>query len=194
MPLRAWVSLRAPRPRPSEPKPRPCSAAAVEQCGTQLWDDIRKGTADISNAGSQVRHLLTRFERWRQGLPKRPPLQVKQPYISPYTLQLLHQLRDHRAHLRHLRRQHDAIVAQSVFSAWRRRPLGGNSRVHRKHSALHIAAVARHVEILARHAHTRAKADKVHHFTLLLERATEAWHAHGKPADAIMHLRWGLSS
>ena len=190
MPLRACVSLRAPRPRPPEPKPRPCNAAAVEQCGARLWQDIRTGAADTSNAGLQVRHLLSRFEQWRRSLPKRPPLQVKQPYISSLTLQLLHQLRDHRAHLRYLRRQHDTIVAQSVFSAWRRRPSARNGRVHCRHSALHIAAVTRHVEILARNVHTQAKADKVHYFTLLLERATDEWHANGKPADAIMHLRW----
>ncbi|OLP97834.1 hypothetical protein AK812_SmicGene19789 [Symbiodinium microadriaticum] len=190
MPLRACVSLRAPRPRPSAPKSRPCSAAEVEQHGSQLWSGIRTGRADTENSGSQVRHLLSRFDQWRQSLPKRPPLQVKQPYISPYTLQLLHQLRDHRAHLRYLRRQHEELIVRSVFTAWQRRPLDTNNRVHRRHSALHIAAVARHVEILARHAHTQAKADKVHHFTLLLDRATEAWHAYGKPADAIIHLRW----
>ena len=190
MPMRAWVSLRAPRPRPPEPKPRPCSAASVEQCGLQFWHDIRAGPAAISDAGSRVQHLLVRFERWRQGLPKRPPLQAKQPYISSHTLQLLHQLRDHRAHLRYLRRQHTSVVVKSVFDAWRRRPLGEHHRVHRRHSALHIAAVARHAEVLARQVHSQAKVDKVRHFTLLLERATAAWHASGKPDEAIVHLRW----
>ena len=190
MPLRAHVTLQAPRPRPPAARPQLCNAATVAQHGLQLWKDVR-GLSDVSpSVSGQVQHLLYSYETWRRQLPRRQPLQARQPYISPRTLQLLHQLRDSRAQLRHLRRQHAALLAHRIFAAWRLQPASGTSRVHLRHSSLQVAALARHVELIARRAHTCAKGDKVYHFTLLLSKAADEWHSAGKPTEAIIHLRW----
>ena len=190
MPLRAHVTLHAPRPRPLAARPQLCNATTVTQHGLQLWQDVRSSTGASPSASGQVQQLLRSFSTWRQQLPRRQPLQARQPYISPRTLQLLHQLRDSRAQLRHLRKQHDALLAHRIFAAWRSRPANGTSRVHLRHSSLQVAALARHVELLARRAHTCAKGDKVYHFTLLLSKAADEWHSAGKPTEAIVHLRW----
>ena len=190
MPLRAQVTLQAPRSRPPTTRPQICNATAVAQHGLQFWQEVRGPSGRSASASGQVRHLLRSYESWRQQLPKRKPLQARQPYISPNTLQLLHQLRDSRAQLRHLRRQHEALLAHRIFAAWRLKSAHGVSQVHWRHSSLHVAALSRHVELLARRVHTCAKEDKVYYFTLLLSKAANEWHSTGKPTEAIVHLRW----
>ncbi|CAE7632916.1 scube2 [Symbiodinium sp. CCMP2592] len=64
-----------------------------------------------------------------------------------------------------------------------------SGRAHH-HQCLYAAALVEQEQRLQQHVHQFAKRDKSSHFLSLTLSASEHWHTHGRPMDAITHLRW----
>ena len=190
--LRVRTVLHAPRKVSPQSRPRRCTASEIASHGDKLWASVRTGAVaeEVCCPGRQVAHFLRCFTTWRRGLPPRPPVVPCQPYISDRTRGVLETLRDWRAQLRHVKQQAKDILCLRWFRRWARRGDLPHASTHVHCLRLHIAAIERQVHHIGRTAHTFAREDKLAHFSSLTERASAQWHRHGRPLEAITHLKW----
>ena len=89
--------------------------------------------------------------------------------------------------LRHARRRIGQAPCYRWFRRWARR-----SAPHSSDHCLRLyaAALDHQARRTAREAHCRARQDKCDYFCKLTERAATEWHRHGRPLEAITHLKW----
>ena len=190
--LRVRTALHAPRKVMPQGRQRRCTASEIASHGEKFWASIRTG-ADAKSAccpGRQVARFLRCFTTWRRGLPPKPPVVPCQPYISDRTRGVLETLRDWRAQLRHVKQQANDILCLCWFRRWARRGSPAHASTHAHCLRLHIAAIEHQVHQIGRTAHTLGREDKFAHFSSLTERASAEWHRHGRPLEAITHLKW----
>ena len=188
--LRAKSVLRAPAKVQPRPSSRRCTGAEVHSQGSVLWEQVCSRSAPFQSSGQQVGTLLPCFAEWRQRLPSRAPVTPKQPYISDATREILGRLRDWRAMLRYARQRLRHTLCYRWFRCWARRSAPHSDDVHVHCLRLYAAALDQQVRHAARDAHSRARQDKHDHFRALTERAATEWHQHGRPLEAITHLKW----
>ena len=102
-------------------------------------------------------------------------------------------VRDWRAQLRHVGRQCSAVLCLRWFRSWARRSTVSQATRHLHCLRLYKAALEQQVRHIAGSAHHRARQDKLQHFEALTCQASEAWHTHRRPLEAITHLRWAAA-
>ncbi|CAE7283093.1 unnamed protein product [Symbiodinium sp. CCMP2592] len=184
------VSVRAHQPH--RPPQRRCTGKELLDGGQQIWsslpDDLTSGRA----CGTIVHSLQQQYQGWVDLLPRKMPVQPKQPYIQEATLQWLTQLRDWRCQLRHARESLKAAARALVLARWHRRlrPLRASRRVAHHNQRMFVAALTEQESQLQQQAHAFARHDKQQHFLSLTGSAAEHWHQHGRPMEAIVKLRW----
>ena len=188
--LRARTVLYAPARVPLRPSFRPCPGSAVLAHGAALWDDVRARQCRNHSTGHQVSTLLECFAAWRKRLPSRAPVVTKQPYISDATREVLGRLRDWRAMLRHSKQRLRDTVCYRWFRRWARKPAPQGTNVHLHCLRLYAAAIEQQVRRASLVVHRLARQDKCAYFSVLTGRAASEWHQHGRPLEAIAHLKW----
>ena len=190
--LRVRTVLHAPRKVVPQCRQRRCAASEIALYGEKFWACLRTGSdsAGPYRPGQQVARFLRCFSAWRRNLPSRPPVVPRQPYISDRTRIVLETLRDWRAQLRHVKQQLSEILCLRWFRRWSRRNDSSPTSAHVHCLRLQIAALEHQVHRIGRSAHALAREDKLAHFASLTERASAQWHRHGRPLEAINHLKW----
>ena len=123
-------------------------------------------------------------------MPAKRPIKPRQPYLQPSTLALLEHLRDWRQQLRGVVKAHGMWRLLVCFRGWRGAAPSPLHRASLRDSGRLVGAMQLHERTLARRAHDSARRDKAQHFLQLTTAATEAWHSHGRPMEAIVALRW----
>ena len=132
--------------------------------------------------------LTSSYHAAVQDLPAQGPLQVRQPYLSSATVSTLEYLRDWRAQIRTLHREHGLMILRAAWATWT-----GSTRSH--HFALHqhrlvIGSYTIQERRLQLQVHRLARQDKIRHFEQLTNTAIQEWHRSGQPLQAIVKLRW----
>ncbi|CAE6971384.1 unnamed protein product [Symbiodinium sp. CCMP2592] len=187
--LWAHTILRATAPAVPRPRQRKCLPAEVRGAGSDIWSRIQRQTP--VGCPAQVQQLLDVYSVWRQALPSRSPLVLKQRYIQAKTLQLLGRLRDWRAQCRLVKQNGRALLLSLCFGGWRQRCYGDRLPHLRWHQQRLLEAAMLSQEFrLSRIAHNSAKKDKVQHFIHLTASAVELWHQEGRALESISKLRW----
>ena len=190
MPLRARAILRCPAPASRRPRQRRWTPTEVVQHGAGIWHSVRSQLSLNSTPAHSLQILLRCYADRVKGLPRRPPLQPRQPYISQSTVQTLIDLRDWRQQLRRVARAHQHCCLHICFRAWNGVIPTVADLAARRDSGRLWAVMLSQERKLSRLAHDKARRDKSRHFLQLTHAATEAWHAEGRPAQAICKLRW----
>ena len=190
MPLRARAVLCCPAPSQRRPQQRRWTPCEVVQHGEGIWRAVRDSLQHTSDPGQCVTALLCQYAERAKCLPRRPPLQPRQPYLSARTIQSLVDLRDWRQQLRCVARAHQVCCLQVCFQAWRGAAITPSDLAARRDSRRLWAVMTSQERKLSRRVHDRARHDKAHHFLALTQAATDQWHAEGRPVESIRKLRW----
>ncbi|CAE7208415.1 unnamed protein product, partial [Symbiodinium microadriaticum] len=87
-------------------------------------------------------------------------------------------------------KEHHLWHMHRAFTAWRGGQLSVLDLAAMRDTRRLLAALQGQEARLARRVHALAKRDKHKHFLTLTAAATEEWHNHGRPTEAIQKLRW----
>ena len=190
--LRVHTRLRGTLPVGRVEVPRRSTSHEVVSAGARLWAAVRDDLTSGRPCGAVLSSFHNAYRAWIGPLPRKPPTQPRQPYISPATLSRLEHLRDWRSHLRFMHRAVRDTARRLVFARWRGRPASvGKALLHTlRLQREYAAALALEETRLQRVAHQAARRDKQRHFEGLLGAAAAHWHEHGRPMEAITQLRW----
>ena len=190
VPLRISATFQCPRRQALQKAVRRCTQAEVKAHGVSVWDNIRRTSRASYGAAEHVSLFLKHHRDWCQKLPKRAPLVVRQPYLCQRTVQALFHLRDWRSQVRQVHKEHHLWHMHRAFTAWRGGQLSVLDLAAMRDTRRLLAALQGQEARLARRVHALAKRDKHKHFLTLTAAATEEWHNHGRPTEAIQKLRW----
>ena len=190
MPLRARAVLRCPAPLRGRPQQRRWTPSEVVQHGEGIWRAVRAKLQHTSTPDQCVTALLCHYAERVSCLPRRPPLQPRQPYLSARTIQSLIDLRDWRQQLRCVARAHQVCCLQVCFRVWQGGTATPSDLAARRDSGRLWAVMISQERKLSRYVHDRARQDKAHHFLALTQSATDLWHSDGRPLESIRKLRW----
>ena len=190
MPLRTAAVLQCPAPSRCVAKSRRPTPAEVLQIGDTIWQGVRSGIGLSSSPRYCIQTLVQGYSSQVKGLPRRPPLKPRQPYLCPATVQFLADLRDWRHQLRCVERTHRLCCLAVCLRAWRGAAPVSLELAARRDSRRLCAVMASHESLLSRRVHDQARRDKAAHFLHLTQAAAEKWHADGRPVEALTKLRW----
>ena len=188
MPLRASATLRGPAVSPRRPRLRRWTALEILQFGGDIWHTVRNQLPFSATPDQCLDVLLREYSAGLAKRPPRPPVQPKQPYLSPSTVQALSDLRDWRQQLRNVTRAYHACCLHICFRGWRRIAVAPADLAARRDSCRLCAVMLSQERRLSRRVHDQARRDKQQHFLRLTEAATEQWHSEGRAVEALSKL------
>ena len=185
---RARSLLRCPRPMPSAPRPKRATREEILSVGAALWAHIHRPAHIWRHPEDLLSQLSSHYHEVVRALPAQRPLQIRQPYLGIATVSSLEYLRDWRAQIRTLHREHSLMLLRAAWATWT-----GSTRSH--HYALHqhrlvIGSFTLQERRLQLRVHQLARQDKIRHFEQLTNAAIQEWHCNGQPLQAIVKLRW----
>ncbi|CAE7876172.1 unnamed protein product [Symbiodinium microadriaticum] len=190
VPLRVSAVLRCPGRSAPPPAIRRCTREEVLAQGESVWAKVRHNGRAEHGPAERVRSFLQHHQEWCRGLPRRSPPVVRQPYLCQRTVHALLYLRDWRCQVRQVGNEHRLWQLCRAFLAWRGSALPTAMQAAMRDTRRLLAALQGQEAHLARRVHDLARRDKHLHFLSLTKTATDAWHAHGRPLEAIQKLRW----
>ena len=190
VPLRVSTVLRCPGQHATRPSQRRCTREEVISQGAAIWHKVRRQDCATSGPAERVHSLLRCHQEWSRRLPKRCPPVVRQPYLCQRTVRALFYLRDWRCQVRQVGKEDRLWHLYRAFVAWRGGVMPPPALAAMRDTRRLLAALQGQEARLARRVHDFARHDKHLHFLSLTQNAADAWHAHGRPLEAIQKLRW----